>query len=171
MTGYFFLWREIFYMTGSFFKWPESYYTQFLFGEGTLSWPGGSLVPSDIKWWQINVISQNHAKVRALCSKLCLRVQGLVSRFLQPCPLESHPVPSPAAIFHITLSFLQLVLLNGFTYSIETSWLFLNIENKDIEENFKSNFLPQLLSEGGTKKWNFWKLVIQLKLLYDLKST
>ena len=71
----------------------------------------------------------------------------------------------------IALFFLQLVLLSGLPYCIDTSWLFLNIENKNIEENFKSNFLPQLLSEGGTKKWNFWKLVIQLKLLYDLKST
>ena len=56
---------------------------------------------------------------------------------------------------------LFLTLLNGYTYSFETSWLFLNMKNKNVERIQIMNFLPQSSSEGGTKKWKFLKLVIE----------
>ena len=44
------------------------------------------------------------------------------------------------------------LLLNGFNYCIETSWLFLNIKKENFGQNLNLNFLPQPPSEGGTKK-------------------
>ena len=90
--------------------------------------------------------------------------------FLRRCPSRS-----PNRIWYeqagADLGQAQARLLNGYTYSFETSGLFLNVKNQNFEKIWIMIFYPQPLQRGVLKKWKFLKLVIQPKLLNMIYRT
>ena len=97
VTGSFFLWQEISSChrkfvpeIGNFFLWHEVSYPKFLSDAGyfsNISSLGYKIATKAHDFWSYLKIA---TKVRDFCSKLCLRVQGFLARFLQPCPGKSH---------------------------------------------------------------------------------
>ena len=98
VAGNFFLWHEISSChrkfvpeIGDFFLWQEVSYQKFLSDPGyfsNISSLGYKIATKACDFWSYLKIA---TKVRDFCTKLRLKVQGFLARFLPPCPLKSHP--------------------------------------------------------------------------------
>ena len=97
VTANFFLWQEIVSChrkflseTGTLFLWHKVSSQNFFQRQDNsgIFHPSGKIATKVRDFWFYLKIA---TKVRDFCSKLHLRVQGFLPRFLAPWPLKSHP--------------------------------------------------------------------------------